>query len=198
MRRDVTFFTASRSAVRYDETIREWLAQYKYRGNERLAPLLGRFLCSAYDRLIRELRQTYGDIRFEAVIPVPVSAERRMERGFNQAEQLSASVAVHAGLPLVHGLVRVRHSGKQSYKSRIDRIQDTKTLFAGEASVLEQFLRYRLSCTSSSIPLRLLLVDDIYTTGSTVNACAEAVTTALRRIEPSLSLELYVLTLARS
>jgi predicted amidophosphoribosyltransferase len=189
--------------VRYNAVIRDWLALYKYRGHEVLAPLLGAILDTAFDRLRDELSRREASFIFDAVVPVPLSLERLQERGFNQAERMASYIADRNGLPLFDILKRTRHSDKQSFKTRGARLRDTRDLFSANDRIASPlFVHARqisLSESQPSVPrLRLLLVDDIYTTGSTVNACASAIIDAADRICAGLVPEVYVLTLARS
>ena len=87
------------------------------------------------------------------IVPIPLSPERLQERGFNQAEAL----IVEAGLQSANLLKRT-HSEKQSKKSRSDRIH-VPQVFSLEPTTLEG--------------KRILLVDDIYTTGSTLRHAAK-------------------------
>ncbi|NBD26722.1 ComF family protein [Paenibacillus glycinis] len=195
VRRARAAFVLSRSAVRYDAAIRAWIAQYKYGGNEAFEPLLGELLTMAYRGLCAELRLPPSmPRRFDAVIPVPVSEARLLERGFNQAERLGGRLAESEGIPLVDALRRTRHSVKQSAKTRGARLRDTHNLFRADSAAVAELLHSR----SRPDSCRLLLIDDIYTTGSTVNACAEALADALRQAAPTLRFEIYCLTLARS
>ncbi|MBD2868406.1 ComF family protein [Paenibacillus arenilitoris] len=202
-------FVCNRSAVRYDPTMRALLAQYKYRGNEQLAPLLGDMLLPPFEALTASLHESAPAARrgkrqklriadrWDAVTYVPVSRERALDRGFNQAEQLAAHLARRYGIPLMHLLVRARHTEKQSFKTRAERIKDTRQLFAVDRAEVARLhsLRQDASKTSdlSREACRILLVDDIYTTGSTAEACS---LTLGRHID--FSHEIYVLTWARS
>ncbi|UVI29901.1 ComF family protein [Paenibacillus spongiae] len=192
-------FVCNRSAVSYDEAIRGWLALYKYRGHEALGQLLGEMLHAAYVRMYSELAQRQANFRFDAAIPVPLSDARLLERGFNQAEQLATAVAVRNQLPLVRALRRTRHSDKQSYKTRGARLSSTRNLFAAEEAALRPLVGLlNDEAVIMNRALRLLIVDDIYTTGSTVDACARAILDTMQRDYPGIHTEIYVLTLARS
>lgn len=119
---------------------------------------------------------------------VPLSQERLAERGFNQAEQLARRLGAKIKLPVVDLLVRHRHTDKQSHKTRSARLQDLEHVFA---------LRTDLSRASFPMlrqgggPLRIYIVDDVYTTGSTLIQCASAI----QRVWPSV--EVFGLTWAR-
>ncbi|MDQ0116548.1 ComF family protein [Paenibacillus harenae] len=192
-------FICNRSAVQYDQTMKSWLALYKYRGNEELAPLLGAMLQPAFEELSLSLGATMkrGSIAacWDAITYVPVSSARAEERGFNQAEQLASYLASRYHLPLLPLLSRERHTGKQSFKSRSERISDMKKLFRAELSSISKLEQIygSVADTFSRTHARIILVDDIYTTGSTAEACAEELIAS-----SSVPLEVFVLTWARS
>ncbi|WP_219834406.1 ComF family protein [Paenibacillus sp. R14(2021)] len=132
---------------------------------------------------------------------MPVSEDRLLERGFNQAERLGAYLAQAALIPLHDVLRRTRHSSKQSSKTRGARLRDTLHLFQADAESLRDMLATIKKSKSASVQshvVRLLLIDDIYTTGSTVHACARTLFESINLENPALHVEIYSLTLARS
>jgi predicted amidophosphoribosyltransferase len=239
-RRTETHFVCNRSAVLYSAEMKEWLARYKYRGDERMAELFARMLHVSFRRLAAE-------IYAQGVVPhvvsfVPLSRERLAERGFNQAEQMAKGLGKLTGLPVIPLLIRTRHTDKQSKKSREERIRGLDDTFVPcrEGVLLLERLagrslrkpEYRspagplpekpdhffradrpsgttfsqnstFSLTLSQVtassgllrsvggPVHILLVDDVYTTGSTLNQCAKALVSALH-------VRVYGLTWARS
>ncbi|MGR7947119.1 ComF family protein [Paenibacillus sp. M.A.Huq-81] len=223
-------FLYNRSAVAYDSVMREWLAQYKYRGNERLAPLLAEMLLPALVKLAGEAKrrlegpchplpgkstvsgQTFSKLSllrnhendnlwqsWDAITYVPISAERAEERGFNQAEQMAVHLSSTLRIPLYELLIRPKHSGKMSFKSRAERIRGSQSLFEANAIAVCSLLG--TSSIGSHVhqpslkqaPLNIVLVDDIYTTGSTAQSCASALKNSIVR-----PINVYVLTWARS
>lgn len=205
VRRTNAHFICNRSAVRYDDHMRAWLALYKYRGHERLEDLFADMMIPALQQMSewlgrydRSSGKEWGRKRlkphtlWDAVTYVPVSRERAEERGFNQAERLAHGICLRTGLPEAHLLHRTRHSGKQSYKTRGERLDNTKQLFAADPAGLMKLPEITRADRDRKVK-RLLLVDDIYTTGSTIEACSEA----LQQAAP-FPLEIYALTWARS
>lgn len=216
----------NRSAVAYTSEMRELLGQYKYRGNERLAPILGLMLDKAYAILQQEQSEQQQNTTLQSkssrrpfsaakpnyflihpalwqadlLVPVPVSSARLAERGFNQAEQLADVLSLRRGIPQLPLLIRTRHTGKQSFKSRGERLAGMKQVFAGntDPKILQSLKEHMDSITPplQQRPLKIIIIDDIYTTGSTIRACAEA----LHRLIGDLgyAAEIYSLTWARS
>lgn len=166
-RRRERSFIINRSAVAYNSEMKDWLALYKYRGHERLAPILGEMLLPACQLLARHAACRYWD----AITYVPISSERAEERGFNQAEELAQSIAVHYGMKAEPLLVRRRHAGKMSFKSRAERLRETDSLFE---ALVNPGRRLYNNALKQRRKMNLLLIDDIYTTGSTVESCAKA------------------------
>ncbi len=189
-------FVQSRSAVRYNERMKEWLAAYKYQRKESLRTVMGGMLLHAYhlhklpppgQRLHDGLSDRFASIPAvrEYVTFVPLSAERCAERGFNQAEQMAAELARLIGAPLLPLLRRNRHTERQSSKSRHERIENMKGLFE-----LDAYAAIMLAEEAKRIKIRLYVIDDVYTTGSTMSECS-------RVIRESLPVEVYGITWAR-
>jgi ComF family protein len=106
------------------------------------------------------------DVRRErtALVPVPLAQARMRERGFNQSELLAGAVARHLGVPVwTDVLDRVRHTASQTRLTPEDRLRNVSGAFR--------------AATASRAKLRgahVVLVDDVVTTASTLNACAAA------------------------
>lgn len=140
--------------------------------------------------------------RPDAVTYVPVSNERLAERGFNQAERLATGLVAACRLPVIDLLQRRINTTKQSFKTRGERIETMKEAFSISAGVMDilRDLYIRKAGSNStrehSCPLQLLLIDDIYTTGSTLDACGRVILNAA--VTDDIPVEIYTLTLARS
>ncbi|OMF13026.1 hypothetical protein BK131_17470 [Paenibacillus amylolyticus] len=147
--------------------------------------------------------QTKPQWRPDAVTYVPVSSERLAERGFNQAERLAAGLATACRLPIVDLLQRQINTTKQSFKSRGERIETMKNAFSinrdGMQLIEELYRGFHLptqKAMSHAKPIQILLIDDIYTTGSTLDACGRVILNA--GFSMDLPVEIFTLTLARS
>ncbi|WP_246079542.1 ComF family protein [Paenibacillus piri] len=164
---------SNRSAVSYDPLMKEWLGMYKYRGHERMRQLIGTMLLHAY-HLHRQSgpQQLQGSApkRLELITYVPLSDQRLSERGFNQAQQLAEELGRKTGIPVVPLLQRLRHTDKQSFKTRGDRLEDLQGVFGVPLSVKQKHAQW-----FAEAAVTVYIVDDVYTTGSTLNECAKAI-----------------------
>ncbi|AZB44543.1 ComF family protein [Bacillus sp. FJAT-42376] len=137
-------FTRNRSIYSYTDSVKEIMNLFKFRGDAELIRL--------FEQDIREASKKIS--RKAILVPIPLSEERLMERGFNQAELISAKIR----RPILHPLIRLT-SEKQSKKSRKERLLGVP-LFATNPEVDIQ------GCD-------IVIVDDIYTTGNTVYQAAK-------------------------
>ena len=127
----------NRAAVEYNEQMKEWLAAYKYRGHERLLPIFAHILDFAYEQLLHTIAEHdfQGKIgksqaSFQPLVTsVPIHPARLQERGFNQAAQLAVHLANRRKLLYSPTLQRVRHTKRQSMKTRRERLADLQGAF---------------------------------------------------------------------
>jgi competence protein ComFC len=133
--------------------MRELIHGLKYGGEVWLAAPLSDFLAWGF----RDPR--LSGCRFDAVVAVPLHPLRKREREFNQAELLGRRLAKQKGLPFCDALERVRYTVTQTHFDRRRRIQNLRDAFA---------LRRDVAVRGKD----LLLVDDVLTTGSTLDECA--------------------------
>jgi competence protein ComFC len=144
---------------------------YKYGRIQTLRRPLGDLLASALPR----------DERFDAVTPVPLHWRRQWQRGFNQAELLAREIARRSGIPVVNALRRVRATLTQAGLSNTGR----------RTNVTKAFECRRGTRWARRIEgKRILLIDDVMTTGSTAASCA----LALKRVGAA---RVALLTVAR-
>jgi len=168
-------WSAARSIGPYDEPLKAIVHALKYSGRRTLAPALGALLREAGSDVLDDA---------DAVVPVPLHRWRAMRRGFNQADDL----ARYLGLPVWHALRRVRRGPPQAALGGDRRSTNVQGAFTHEHPFRSR--RRSLRPIWASGP-RLVLVDDVMTTGATLAACAEALVAAG-------AAEVRVLTVART
>jgi ComF family protein len=148
----------TRAACLYDEHSRDLILTYKHADRTELGKLFALWLGRAAAELLADA---------EAVAPVPLHRVRLLHRRYNQAAEIARPLARRAGKPyLPDALVRTR-GGSQSGKSASGRRRAVQAAFAVPAS-RRRHVEGR----------RVLLIDDVLTTGATVEACARALTAA--------------------
>jgi len=133
--------------------VRHCVHRLKYDGLRAVLPFLTGWLQEAVDA------QPLCEEVFDAVVPVPLHPIREARRGFNQSRLLANALAAHLQCPLKEALIRVENTETQTRFDRRRRIENLRSAF--EPSMNE-----------SVDHLRLLLVDDIFTTGATMDECA--------------------------
>jgi ComF family protein len=155
-------FDAAFVPYRYEFPLPELILRMKFRGALPLTRVLG---CLLGRRLAER-----GDPRVDAIVPVPLSARREHRRGYNQAREIACFAARELGLPVEDRLARrVRETAEQTGLSAGARRRNLRGAFAIEAR---------------PVPARVAIVDDVMTTGATVESLALALRRAgCRRIE---------------
>ena len=143
------------AAGRLEGPLQQAIHTFKYRPRPGLAGVLA-----------DPLRHAIADARLDVsgLAYIPLHPQRRRQRGFNQAERLAAELARPLGLPLVKGLSRVRPTPAQVGLSQPERQVNMVGAFEWTAA--------------SAAPSGLALVDDVCTTGATLQAAADAVARA--------------------
>lgn len=103
------------------------------------------------------------------VVPVPLSAAREKWRGFNQAEMAAEGTARELGLVKQSLLIRVKETGQQVGRSREERLK----MMEGAFEINSKSVRTASKSTNSQMPEEVLLIDDVWTTGVTMQECAK-------------------------
>jgi competence protein ComFC len=137
------YLDSNYSIYLYNDFFKEVMATFKYRGDYVLAKIF-----------TQKIKDLLRKIQPDLLVPIPLSQERLYERGFNQAEAL----LIESGLAPTMPLNRV-HSEKQSKKSRHERIHIPQVFQVDHQIQIKG--------------KRILLIDDIYTTGSTLRHAAK-------------------------
>lgn len=154
---------AARAAYAFAGPLREAIHRFKYEGERARAESLGLLLLAPLAALERR-GPGDGGAQVSAIVPVPLAAARRRERGYNQAEELARVLARARGALLDTGLARVRPTRPQVGLDREARRANVRGAFAWRGGPLAG--------------RRVLLVDDVMTSGATAEACAAALKAA--------------------
>ena len=148
-RAGLTHFDAMYCVGAYEGRLRELIHLFKYESMERLGKPLGAFLRTGLPR----------EAVFDLMTPMPIHPRRRRERGFNQAEVLALEVAKVSQLPLRTLVKRRRNTARQAGLTGKQRRMNVNGAFS---VTNPELIRGK----------RILLVDDVLTTGASANACA--------------------------
>jgi competence protein ComFC len=165
-------FDSAVAAYRSRGLVRKLVHQFKYGHQRHLRHPLAEWL-----------RETMSDSRlrdrhFDLIVPVPLHPARERERGFNQATLLAELLALQVAVPLRAVLQRIRYTTTQTAYDRAERMENLHDAF-------------RLRKNMNVRQLRVLLIDDVLTTGSTLSECA-------RILKESGAISVHAATAARA
>lgn len=146
-------FEAARAATTYADVAKTLVEKLKYSCREEYATHM-------VQHMLPVIAEQFSGCAFDVIVPVPLHSTRRRERGFNQAEVLATGLAGALHIPLPAASIRrARATPTQTRLSKHDRARNVSGAFA---------LTRRGIAAGSNV----LLVDDVYTTGATLNECA--------------------------
>jgi competence protein ComFC len=147
-------FSSARAAVAAKDKVLEAIHRYKYQRALWLEPFLARLL-------VDHAQPALAGGNWDWIVPVPLHPVKEREREFNQAERLGRCLSVATGIPLQNkALRRVVQTRTQTLLTREERLDNMRRAF-------------RLNTTAQLTGKRIILVDDVFTTGATSNSCAQ-------------------------
>ena len=145
-------YEAGKSVWLYDETMQRLIYDLKYGGCREYGEFLG-------EEMTRLFAETIKEWKIDRIVPVPIHPNRMKERGYNQAEIPARVLAERLGISLDTGLLRrTKKTQAQKELDKRERMRNLSGAFCCTAALKNRE--------------RILLIDDIYTTGSTMHACA--------------------------
>ena len=135
--------------------IQNLIHEFKYKGNKKIGHYLGNMIGKS---LINSNR-----FPIDAIIPLPLFEKKEKKRGYNQAEILSYGISEEMNIPVIkNNVIRMIHTETQTKKGRLERWTNVEKVF---------FVKHPESLENK----HLLLVDDVITTGSTLEACGSKI-----------------------
>jgi ComF family protein len=137
----------------YEGSLRKLIHLYKYSGMKPLAKTLAGYMERALSI----------DASFDAVVPVPLHWRKQWDRGFNQSDLLARLIAKRRGIPVLHALRRKRATAVQAGLASAGRRRNVAGAF---------LLRSGAKTDPKLAGKKILLIDDVMTTGATASACA--------------------------
>jgi ComF family protein len=152
---DPPAYQRARAAVRYDDVAAKLVHAFKYGDRLDLAPLLGRWMARAGRELFDGA---------DALVPVPLHWRRLWTRRFNQSAALAQTISGESGIAVAHTpLRRVKATAQQVGLSRAERATNVQGAFRVDAAAKAEVAGRRL-----------IVIDDVLTSGATSDACARA------------------------
>lgn len=149
-------FTRGHTAVLYEGLVKDCIHDFKYNSCTYLAGTLA--------QLMIDFAQNFMDMtEIDALASVPLHWRKLRQRGYNQAELLCKKLSSAFNIPIIYkGLGRIKDVLSQTELQRNERIDNVKDIF-------------RVTKPHNFIGKRILLIDDVFTTGATLNECSKAI-----------------------
>ena len=148
------YFNESMHIFKYNEMIRQRLIEYKFQDKS--------YMYKTFAKIILKNKKVCDFLeKYDIIIPVPIHKKRRLKRGYNQTELIAKEICKNISLELKTGvLIKQKNIKAQSELNKNERKQNIKNAF-------------EIKNINEIIDKKILLFDDIYTTGSTVNECSK-------------------------
>lgn len=152
-------FLTSVSRYRARGVVRDLIHRFKYKREYYLRHQLAEWAAEGLDD------DRLQEPEFDAFVPVPLHPARKREREFNQAEAIAELLSRRCRKPVLDALKRIRYTDSQTRHDRAERMENLRGAF-------------RVRHAHAVLNRHLVLVDDVFTTGSTVEECARVLTEA--------------------
>lgn len=150
--RQVRHFIQGKALWLYQDPVKHSIYRFKYQNRREYARYYGSEIVRVYGGWIQRCR-------IDGIVPIPLHKNRKRQRGYNQAELLAREISIKLNIPLYpEFLIRSKNTSAQKALNEVERKNNLKRAFKTEKNKVQ--LRH------------ILLVDDIYTTGSTMNEAA--------------------------
>lgn len=162
-------FEFARSVFSFDDEIINIIHRFKYAKHKFLAQPLSYLL---YDKLLVE------DWKIDLIAYAPLHPNREKSRGYNQSRELASELSKLSNIPMFNDIIRIKDTPSQTSLTRIQREENVKDCF-------------KINSPSNIKDLNILIVDDVFTTGSTTNEIAKL-------LKHHHANKVYVLTVAHA
>ena len=146
------FFTSNRSTFLYDNLIKALLLELKFKQKNQIAHSLAKLWAKNLSEITFLPNSVFA--------PLPLHPKKEKERGFNQAKILAVALSRHTNIPLENALLRTIDTPPQSGLHPRERIENVSGAFKIAKGIITQGKNY-------------IIIDDIYTTGASLNECAK-------------------------
>lgn len=148
------YFDYAIKTFRYENIIRSKIIDYKF--NEKA------YLSKTFQKMITKNEKIYRFLKkYDIILYVPMFKKRKLERGYNQTELIAKELSKNLGIDIEkNNLIKIKDTKKQSTLTKLERADNVKNVFA-------------IQKPDRIINKNIIIFDDIYTTGSTLNECSK-------------------------
>lgn len=148
------------SVLPYNNILRMAIHNYKFNDNPGYSKVFSHYVITYIEQFNTLYKNAFTDM-FDFIVPVPLSKQRLRERGYNQSTLIAKDFSDYFNIPLnCNALIKTRHTKQQSLVPHNLRQKNVAGAYRADKNIVSG--------------KRILLFDDIFTTGSTVEACAKA------------------------
>lgn len=146
-------FASAYLVFRKNGSVQQLLHQLKYKGNSSVGLVFG----ERFGTILKDI-SCLSDVDY--LLPVPLHPKKELTRGYNQSEVIANGMSKSLGIPVLkHALIRKTHTATQTKKRKYERWENVEEIFALNPKIITENKHF-------------LIVDDVLTTGATLEACA--------------------------